>query len=323
MINVCVVGYGAVGAVHTSALTHTKNAKLYGVCDIRESRLAEAREKYDGIAEYKDFEEMLQDKNVHSVHICTPHYLHFTMTKAALEAGKKVVCEKPVTMTEEEYNQLISLKDVDKVCVILQNRLNPCVNKIIEMKKDLGKIKAVKGIVTWHRDMDYYNQDSWRGKWVTEGGGALINQAVHTLDLMGYLAGDIKAVKAQMSNILLDEIEVEDTVVAHLEFDDFGGVFFATNAYPADSPVRIEILCENGELQYVDSKLWLNGEVIEEDKRATGPKAYWGLGHRKLFAMFYDEGEFISPLDIKNTMYAMFGIYESARQNSKRVEIGE
>lgn len=323
MKNVCIVGFGAIGPIHTAALEHTENAHLYAVCDVNKDRLAKAKEKYNHIVGYVDYDEMLKDEKIQSVHICTPHYLHFEMIKKALATGKKVVCEKPVTMTEEEYNQLISLKDVDKVCVILQNRLNPCVNKIIEMKKDLGKIKAVKGIVTWHRDMDYYNQDSWRGKRVTEGGGALINQAVHTLDLMGYLAGDIKAVKAQMSNILLDEIEVEDTVVAHLEFDDFGGVFFATNAYPADSPARIEILCENGELQYADSKLWLNGELIEKDVVATGPKAYWGLGHRKLFAMFYDEGEFISPLDIKNTMYAMFGIYESARQNSKRVEIGE
>lgn len=318
MKNVCIAGFGAIGPVHAKALETTDNANFYAVCEPNPERAAAA-----GVKIYTGFDKMLRDENIHSVHICTPHYLHFEMIKKALAAGKEVVCEKPVTMTEEEFRQLLALRNSEKICVVLQNRLNPCVEKLKELSGSLGKIIAVKGILTWLRTQDYYNRDEWRGKWATEGGGVLINQAVHTLDLMGYVCGSIRSVRAQMTTLALDGIEVEDTFSARLDFGSFPGIFFATNAYGASSAPQLEVVCEKGFARYIDSKLYVNDELAAEDCKPTIGKADWGSGHTLLIKKYYDGGEFFSPHDIKNTMHAMFAMYESAKNGGAEIEIKE
>ena len=318
MKNICIVGYGSIGPVHARSLEGVENAKLYAICDIIPERANAC-----GVIAYTDFDQMLKDENIDSVHICTPHYLHFEMIKKALAAGKEVVCEKPVTMTSKEFHQLLELENSNKVCVVLQNRLNPCIEKLKALMPELGKINAIKGVLTWHRSMDYYNSEEWRGKWATEGGGLLINQAVHTLDLMTHLGGGVKSVQAHKANFSLKDIEVEDTFTAHLNFGGFTGVFFATNAYATNSSVQLEIVFDNTIVRYMDSKLYLNGEVVCEDSKSEYGKSYWGSGHHKLFKNFYDHGKYFSPHDIKNTMHTMFAMYESSSAGSKEIDIKE
>ena len=129
MKKVCIVGYGAIGPVHAKALEAVNGAKLFAVCDINEEKRSLCKSQYS-VLEYDDFDVMLQNKDIDTVHICTPHYLHFEMVKKALAAGKSVVVEKPVTMTGEEFQALQELPGVERVCVVLQNRLNPCVQKL-------------------------------------------------------------------------------------------------------------------------------------------------------------------------------------------------
>ena len=314
MSNVCIVGYGAIGKTHAAALEKVKNAEFYAVCDIDYSKIEKCKETYQ-VLSYSNFDEMLLDKEIDGVHICTPHHLHFEMIKKALEAGKKVVCEKPVTRTQEEFEKLLNLKDADKVCVVLQNRFNTSIVKMKEIigSGELGNVKMAKGILTWHRTMDYYNQDEWRGKWNTEGGGVLINQAVHTLDYFNYLVGEVTSVRAKMANFSLDEIEVEDTFMARLIINHhIPAVFFATNTYGKNSAPLFEIELEKGFLRYMDKKLYLDGELIAEDSKPTGGKDYWGNGHERAFRNFYEEGKYFSPQDVKNTMETMFAMYQSA-----------
>lgn len=323
MKNVCVIGYGAIGPVHTDAIVKTESAKLYAVCDINPQKIELCKEKCDVVG-YTDIDEMLCDENIHSVHICTPHYLHFEMIKKSLAAGKDVVVEKPVTMTKAEFDELLTLENADKVCVVLQNRLNPAVAKLkdIAEKGELGKIKGAKGILTWSRYAEYYAQDEWRGKYKTEGGGVLINQAVHTLDYFSYIAGGVDSVKAQMTNFSIDEIEVEDTVSASLKLKNgTKGVFFATNAYVVDSAPVFEVLFENGVAKYTEGKLLIDGNAVAEDSKPEIGKAYWGTGHIALIKRYYDSGEYFSLDDVKNTMYTMFAMYESANCNAKNTEI--
>lgn len=318
MKKVCVVGYGAIAKTHVSALEKVENATFSAVCDIDQSKIEKCLEMYQ-VKTYTDFDEMLKDKEIDSVHICTPHHLHFEMIKKALAAGKEVVCEKPVTRTKEEFAELLDLERSEKVCVVLQNRLNPCIAKMKDLISGgtLGSVKMARGVLTWHRTMDYYNQGEWRGKWATEGGGVLINQAVHTMDYFNYLVGEVTSVKAKMANFSLDEIEVEDSVMAHLMMKgEIPGVFFATNAYGKNASPFFEVELEEGTLRYIDKKLYFNGEVIEEDKKSStevSGKDYWGNSHQKVFKRFYEEGKFFSPLDVKNTMETMFAMYESAR----------
>lgn len=315
MKQVCIVGYGAIGPVHASALEGVDNARLYAVCDIDPAMRALCVEKY-GVVEYADFDEMLKDDQIHCIHICTPHYLHFPMIKKALEAGKEVVVEKPVAMTRDEFEKLQKLKDSEKVCLILQNRLNPCVVKMKELveSRKLGEVKAAKALLTWNRDQAYYASGDWRGKWATEGGGLMINQAVHTLDYFSYLLGDVKNVKAHMSNFTLEGIiEVEDTCSAILEMENGArGVFFATNGYSDNSCPYFEIAFEKGIARYIDKQLWVNDELVEQDSKSFAGKNYWGNGHEALLKRYYDEQKYFSVSDAKNTMETLFSIYESA-----------
>lgn len=318
MKKVCIVGYGAIGPVHAKALEEVKSAKLYAICDIKTEKRALCKERYD-VLEYEDFDTMLQDTDIDTVHICTPHYLHFEMIKKALEAGKDVVVEKPVTMTKEEFSALQELPGVERVCVVFQNRLNPCVQKLKEIVEsgELGAVKAARAILTWKRDRAYYEQDAWRGKWATEGGGLLINQAIHTLDYFCYLLGEVKSLQAHMFNdSLKGVIEVEDTLTAYLGFEhNVKGIFFATNAYTDNATPFFELSFEQGIARYTDKKLWINGEVAAEDKAAKIGKAYWGSGHAALLKRYYDEHEYFSVADAKITMETVFKMYESAAKN--------
>lgn len=324
MKRVCIVGYGAIGPVHAKALLDIDGAELYGICDTNAVRLQAGIEKY-GVKAFHNYNDVLADPMVDYIHICTPHYLHYEMICQALAAGKAVVSEKPVTMTKSQYYALLENELVGQVCVVLQNRLNPCVIKLKQIidSGQLGKVRGIKGIVTWHRGHDYYEKDEWRGKWETEGGGALINQSIHTLDLMGYLAGPIKSISASMCNhSLQDVIDVEDTVTARLIMDTgITGILFATNSYSDDSFPYVEVQFECGCAQYVNRQLWINGKVIEEDQRAFVGKTYWGTSHSELLRQYYDEGRYFSARDIHNTMCAMFAAYESAKHNSEAVPI--
>lgn len=315
MKNVCIVGYGAIGPIHGMALEQTKQARLYGVCDIDPERRRLCREKY-GAVEYGDFDAVLADRAVDSVHICTPHWLHYEMIQKALAAGKDVVAEKPVTRTRQEWNALKALEGADRVCVVLQNRLNPCIQKMRELIQEgsLGSARAFRAVLTWSRDRAYYGSGEWRGRWATEGGGLLINQAIHTLDFIGYLLGDIRKVRTDMCNHTLEGvIEVEDTLAAHLELESgVRGVFFATNGYSENPAPFLEISFEKGVARYMDQKLWVNGCLAAEDAPAAAGKDYWGRGHERLIQRYYDEGEYFSISDAENTMETMFSMYEDA-----------
>ena len=322
MKNLCIVGYGAIGPIHAKAIEEIESVKFYAVCDNNPERIEKCKKDYD-VKAYLDFDEMLLDENIDSVHICTPHYLHFEMIKRALACGKMVVCEKPVTMTLDEYEELCKLPNADKVCVVLQNRFNPCALRFKEIAEsgEMGALKTARAVVTWMRDADYYNSDAWRGKWATEGGGVLINQAVHTLDYFNYILGGVKSVRAQMSNFTLENvIEVEDTVSASLILKDGQkAVMFATNAYGRDKLPEFEAVFEKATVKYEDGTLYVDGEVVETDKKRDGVKSYWGIGHKALFMNYYEKGEYFSPLDIKNTMHTLFAIYESAKNGGIQI----
>lgn len=325
MKNVCIVGYGAIAPTHAKALESVENARLYAVCDIKEEAIKRCQTTYENVIGYLDFDEMLQDAQIDTVHICTPHYLHYPMIQRALKAGKDVVSEKPLTITRMEYEKLIELEGVEGVCAIIQNRYNPCVVRLKELieQKELGDILAIKAWVTWNRDSKYYGRADWLGKWTTEGGSALINQALHTLDLMIYLAGNVESLQASMHNYRLQGIiETEDTVEAYLRFEDgFTGLFYAANTYAVDSDPEIEIAGTKGIARYAYKKLLLNGELIAEDALATNGKAYWGNGHTALLKNYYDKGQYFSATDIKNTMYTLYGIYDSAKHDNRIVKL--
>lgn len=326
MKKVCIVGFGVIAPVHIAAIDKCESALLYGICDIDAGKKFECENKY-GVKFYTDFDNMITDKSIDAIHICTPHYLHFEMIEKALEAGKKIVCEKPAVITNRELLSLKKSRGINDVCFIMQNRRNECIERLKEIISSgiLGKIEGIKGILTWNRTADYYALSPWRGKIATEGGGVLINQSIHLLDLMVYLIGNIESVRAVMTNFSLDEyIEVEDTISAYLKFDNnITGMFFATNANKADDDFQLEMYFEKGNARYIFGKLFINGEEVCENRKFTIGKKYWGNSHEKIICDFYDKDKFFCYDDIENTHAAMFAMYKSASNNGCEVSVRE
>lgn len=333
MKNACIVGYGAIGPVHADAINKCPDAHLYAVCDIDAERLKKSTDEYSGVIGYTDFDNMLTDDNIDVVHICTPHYLHEPMTKAALAAGKDVVLEKPVCITRGEMQNIINIADRHKdrkLCIMLQNRTNAC---IVKMKRlaasvETGKLLGIIASLSWHRDEKYYAHDSWRGKWATEGGGLMINQAVHLLDLMIMFGGKPVKVRSNLSHWKISNIEVEDTANALVQFESgICGVFNATNCHSCDSPFYLELDFENVKLRYADGVLYRITDdditIIEKDVKANIGKKYWGSGHARVTDAFYSSLEgrpspYTTIYDAADTMSVMFDMYEKGIMEETR-----
>ncbi|MBE5039753.1 Gfo/Idh/MocA family protein [Ructibacterium gallinarum] len=331
MKNGCVIGMGAIGPVHAAALQ--ARGSLYGICDNQQERLDRFQTEDTALHRFMVFEEVLKDPAIEVVHICTPHFLHADMTRAALAAGKDVVLEKPAAMNAEEFEDLqrYASKSAGRVCVMLQNRTNPSVVKMKELLEygcDMGKLLGITGFLTWCRDAEYYAQDTWRGKWATEGGGLLINQAIHTLDLLGYLGGKIVSVQGSISNKTLQGvIEVEDTADAIMETEDgLRLCFYATNGCRYSRPMYLEAQLERGVLRYADNRLYQitdeNCRVLAYDRPDCPGKVCWGGGHRTVIEDFYryletGSGDYLALEDAAPVMETLFAFYQSAKINQK------
>ena len=208
---------------------------------------------------------------------------------------------------------------------MFQNRFNQTSVKAREVLDSgmLGRIKGIKGIVTWYRDSSYYTESGWRDDRERAGGGVLITQALHTLDLMQWFCGEAERIKGYAdTRCFRGVIEVEDTAEATIWFKNGArGIFYATVCFTDNSPVVIEIHCEKGFLTIWDGELYLardgKRELLARDQLASGEKAYWGLSHEKLIKHFYkcilqDTADYISVPDAYVSVEMAMGIYESS-----------
>lgn len=331
-----VVGCGNIGPVHADAVAKSAHAALYGVCDILPERADALAGKY-GCRAFYALADVLSDENVDVVHICTPHYLHDTQAVACAQAGKHLVVEKPFALNlarAQAAAETIAKTGVS-VCAVLQNRYTPCVVKAKELIDSgcYGRVLGGKGVLTWQRTPAYYASADWRGKWATEGGGLVINQAVHLLDLLEYLGGRCEAITATMANRTLSGvIEVEDTAEATLYGKD--GVllhFFATNGYCANVPFDLEIQLEHAALRYTWDALYVvqDGHLTEVARNSAEVpgKPYWGGGHFVLLDGFYgalagEGGSYTGLSEGLDGVRLVDGLYASAR-TGKQVPLEE
>jgi len=298
-LRVGIIGCGGISRVHLASLLKMENAKIVAVCDIKPDRLKAAQE-LTGADAYDNWEELLKREDIDIVHILTPHYLHAPMSIAALEAGKHVLTEKPMATTVEDAHRMIEAAKTAKgtLSVIFQNRYNASTVAVKEMldKGELGKLICARASICWHREAPYYTESGWRGSLETEGGGTLINQAIHTLDLLSYLGGPIKRVLGHISTDLLrDSIEVEDNCHAVFEYESGAkGVLHSTNNYGIDAPILLELVYENATYQLLAEKLLKVEDGVPtlvlkgEDANHLGVKSYWGSGHKFQISKLYD-----------------------------------
>ncbi len=321
MIKTAIVGCGSIASVHSAVISSLEDVKLVCCADIKIDRARELAVSHDARV-YADFDEMINVEQVDVLHICTPHYLHMEMAKKAQEKGIAVFTEKPPVISHEQWEEFEKL-DKTMLGVCFQNRYNASVNYIKELLNSgkTGKVLGARAIVTWSRNESYYVDSGWRGKLETEGGGVLINQSIHTLDLLIYLLGKPCFVEGSYVNHHLKHcIEVEDTVEAYLKFENgASGVFFASSAYSTDSPVMLEIHCENMTINMLEERVTITEitgtrhETVFEKPKFLG-KDYWGTGHLLCITDFYNayKGTKKAPIgigEVKDTVMAMLEIY--------------
>jgi UDP-N-acetyl-2-amino-2-deoxyglucuronate dehydrogenase len=290
-----VVGCGDVSVVHLQAIEKL-DIELVGVCDTDQDRATAAAERY-GVPRFADHRQLLRAVRPDVVHVCTPHDQHTEVAVDCLEAGVAVLVEKPVAHTVAEAQRLIAAADRHpevKVGICLQNRYNATTRAARDLlaSGELGALRGGSATVLWHRDAAYYRSRPWRGRKARSGGGVLINQAIHTLDLLEVLLGDVVRVRGHAGRYALDDIDVEDT--ASMVLDHAGGarsVMFATVGNVVDAPVTIEIVTERAVLlirgdltvSHADGRV----ETVAEPVAGTDGRAYWGASHHLLIADFY------------------------------------
>ena len=222
-VRFALIGAGVIGDVHAQALTQLDTAELVAIADLDESKAAIMARKYGVEESTIDAENLLRRGDIDAVTICTPSGVHADLAVAALDAGKHVVVEKPIDVSLEAADRIIGAEKASgkTVAVISQHRFDKSTEKVVQAVRDgnLGRITSAIASHAWWRGQSYYDSGDWRGTWAMDGGGATMNQTVHTINLMVSILGVPVEVFAYTACLAHERIEVEDTAVAVVKFD--------------------------------------------------------------------------------------------------------
>lgn len=330
-----VVGAGDISRVHLAALI-SLGVEVAAVVDLDEQRAAEGAASV-GTLGSTDLEAVLAGGGIDVVHVCTPHDQHVPVALTALAAGVNVLLEKPLAHRLADAERLAEAATAAgvKAGVCFQNRYNGTSRAMKDVLDGggLGPIVAASATVAWSRTSAYYEAKPWAGQSPRSGGGALINQSIHTVDLMQWLVGPVSEVAGRASQLLpLPGVDVEDTAALTMLHSPAGAApvrstMWVSNTNATNAPVTIDITCERGSLS-MRGDLTITAadgttSVVSDKPADPSVPAYWGLSHEALIADFYagldTPGPFwISPADalpaqrILSSVYEQSGLYGTA-----------
>lgn len=328
---------------HAKAIKEIKGARVAAVSDVDEVR-GKAMADRLGASFYNDFRELARDPKVDIVNVCTPSGLHMEPSLAAIDAGKHVVVEKPLEVTLQRCDTVIQKADKTGVTlgVIFPSRFSDATSAVKQAldRGRLGRITLADAYVKWYRTQEYYDRGGWRGTWKLDGGGALMNQSIHAIDLLNWLVGPVVAVEA-FTGTLGHRIEVEDTAVAAVRFESgaLGVIEGTTAAYPGFLK-KLEISGTKGSIIMEENSLptWRFDSEEAEDLQlrerfavktlrggAADPADIGHEGHRRQLADFVEALEnrrrpLVDGLEGRKAVEIILAIYESARRG-KVVEL--
>lgn len=343
-----IIGAGMIGHFHAKAITAMTGGSLHSVFDLR----AEAAERLAGeygAKPYSDISEFLADPELEIVTIGTPSGAHLEPALAALQAGKHVICEKPLEVTTERIDRIIAAAAASgkTVAAVLNRRFHPgmtAFRKAVEEGR-FGKLTSASCYVKWYRDQAYYDSAAWRGTWALDGGGALMNQSIHTVDALIHLAGPVKSVQANAACLAHTDIEVEDIVVAIVEFRNGarGVIEASTCTWSKDGhPARVQLAGTEGSVFLADEafELWDFKEEKPEDTEihstlmkgqeagigANDPSAISFHQHQRNFeevvsAIREGREPTTSSAEARKAVELITAIYESAANGGKLIEL--
>ncbi|MEG1791504.1 MAG: Gfo/Idh/MocA family oxidoreductase [Clostridia bacterium] len=277
-----IVGVGKQGSLYVMCFKKfnflLKGAELTAVCDCNEERRAWAKENAPKVAIFDSYNEMFKSGLIDVVMIETPHYFHSEIAIAAFKAGLNVLCDKPAgvyTKQVREMNEVAKQYPKQQFGMMFNQRTNPLYIKAKEIitSGQLGELTRIVWIITnWYRPRAYYAQGGWRGTWWGEGGGVLINQCPHQLDLFTWLAGLPVSVTSTTSTVGRD-INVENDVTAYCKFKNGATGVFITSTHDAPGTNRLEITGTGGKIVIEKGKLlFTKNEVLEPEFSKTNTK---------------------------------------------------
>lgn len=333
-----VIGCGRIASVYKEVFRKMEDLEVVLALDKAETPAREFATAFPGCKWSTDTSEasvrkLLTEIKPDVVHILLPHHLHRLYTIIAIECGCNVLTEKPIALSMEDADAMIQAAQINRkqLGVIFQNRYITGVQEAKRILKsgELGKVKGAFSNLNWYRPPSYYACD-WKGKWETEGGGVVIDQAIHSIDLVRYLL-DEEAVEidghysCRVLKKRTPQVEVEDEADAAITFS--GGAvysFFATNYYTVNTPIQIEISCDNGTVHIEHQTVTVTSpkgiRIIEQNKEnSESGEHYWGTCHYLQVRDFYDrlrKGETVlwTPEDAAKTLEIVLGIYQSCRK---------
>ncbi len=335
--NFGIMGAGLIADFHARAIGDIENAQLIGFTDTTPEKARQLADKHSCRA-FADNEELLNCPDIDIVTIATPSGAHLEPAVAAAQAGKHVICEKPLEITLDRVDAMIAAHEKAGTLLggVFQNRFNEAMIPLREAVRAqrFGKITFAGVYVPWWREESYY-QSSWHGAWKHDGGGALMNQSIHTIDMLCDLMPPVESVQAYADHLAHD-IEAEDTAVAALRFTNgaLGLIYGTTASWPGQFK-RFEITGAKGTVVYVEDSLtvWQFAEEKPEDEEIrqkygsiqnTGggvadPAAISYQGHRKNFQAFLKAletgGDFeISGVEGRKSIELILAIYQSAKE---------
>jgi len=337
--NFGIIGTGMIADIHAQAIQSLENARLTGVCSLDPARAHRFAEKYSCKA-FLNYGEMLRSDEIDIVTIATPSGNHMEPAVEAARHGKHVICEKPLEISLERIDTMIDAHE--KAGTYLGGIFNYRYNDSVALLKNaikkgrFGPISYASVHVPWWRTDDYY-KSKWRGTWALDGGGALMNQSIHMIDLLQYLAGPIDSLQAYIAT-RGHAIEVEDTATAIIKFKNraLGGIYGSTASFPGQFR-RIEITGTQGTVILVDNaiKVWQFADQTEEDleilnrfKEIEGgggvsdPSAISYQSHQKNIAAFIESVEAGRPFEIsgeeaRKAVEIVLAIYASAKEGKQ------
>ena len=299
-LKVAVIGCGRVSVMHFVSIAQSSRAELVACCDIKPERANAVANKY-GVKAYTDYVALLQNEKLDAVHICLPHYLHSKVACAAFSVGVAVLCEKPMDI---DYERAVAAVRYAKEKGVLFGIVSQCrynnsaqlVKRAVDSGR-LGKIISARSTLTWTRSDGYYAESDWKGTWDKEGGGVVIDQAIHSIDLVNWIVNsEVENVSCSMANRGHKIVHVEDSAEGLITYKN--GVkygFYCMNNYGCDELIEIRLYCEKGKVvfDYDDAYIEYNDGTKEEahqDENTVeyeGGKDYWGFQHARQIEQFY------------------------------------
>ncbi|MDD5495890.1 MAG: Gfo/Idh/MocA family oxidoreductase [Candidatus Omnitrophica bacterium] len=332
-----IIGCGTIFPMHAQSLKNIRSVKLVAVCDVKSARARKMAARYK-CNYYTDYKKMLDKERLDAVHICTPHYLHKPMVLEAAKRKVNILVEKPLGLNPREAQQEIDAAKKNRIVlsVVSQNRCNPgsqLVKKRIE-DGSLGKLKSAKLVLSYHKPDSYYKKSDWKGRLNKEGGGVVIDQAIHYLDILSWMADSpVDYAQASVHKRYHSFINVEDCAEGLIKFrNGFYVCFYLINYYSYDDDTEIEIDCEKGRVKIVKDSAYIDYYSGRKEKAEPRPheyidygdgvRDYWGFCHYNQIKDFYDslrrrKKPAITAEEGKKTQDLVWAIYESSRRNRK------